>query len=58
MYLVRALTADVTRWHSCTEPKNCFHEEENLTDREFAWVQVSVVANYPAENVTMSCLFV
>lgn len=57
--------ADVTKWHSCIEPKNCLHEEGNLTDgRCFilvlnaARLHVSVVANYPAENVTMSCWFV
>lgn len=62
MYLLWALMADVTSWYSGTEPKNCFHEKGNLISGGFfvlflnaALVLVSVVANFPGENVSMSC---
>ena len=60
MYLVWALMSDFTSWHRGTEPKNCFHEKGNPIAGGFfvlflnaTLVLVSVVANFPGENVAV-----
>lgn len=64
MHLIWAPTADVASCHGGTEPKNCFHGKGNVIAGRFfvllfkaALVLVSVVADFPGENVAMSCMF-